>query len=119
VLLAQGKATDALSEFQREQDHSFLILGIPLALDALGQRVEADKYIARAIDDEQVANAAAYQIALVYAARGDKDRAFTWLERAYRQRDAGMLWIKYDPLLKGLRSDPRFAALVVKMGVFD
>ena len=119
VLLAQGKAAEALSEFQREQDHSFSILGIPLALDALGQHAEADKYIARAIDDEQVANAAAYQIALVYAARGDKDRAFTWFERAYRQRDAGMLWIKYDPLLKGLRSDPRFAALVAKVGVFD
>jgi serine/threonine-protein kinase len=119
VLLAQGKTAEALSEFQREQDHSFAILGVPLALDALGKHAEADKYIARAIGDEQVANGAAYQIALVYAARGDKDRAFTWFERAYRQRDAGMLWIKYDPLLKGLRSDPRFAALVAKVGVFD
>jgi TPR repeat protein len=60
-------------------------------------------------------DAAAYQIALIYANRGDADAAFHWLQRALDQRDAGMHWMKFDPLLKGLRSDPRFQALLVKM----
>jgi hypothetical protein len=40
----------------------------------------------------------------------ERDHAFRWFDRAYLQRDAGMLWIKYDP---------RFAAIVAKMGVFE
>ena len=62
---------------------------------------------------------AAYQIALIYAGRHDLDRCYTWLDRAFEQRDAGMLWLKFDPRLKALRADPRFVALTTKMGVFD
>jgi serine/threonine-protein kinase len=58
---------------------------------------------------------AAYQIAEVFAWRGEKDQAFEWLERAYRQRDGGLSSIKGDPLLKSLRADPRFNALLRKL----
>ena len=51
----------------------------------------------------------------MYAARGDANRSFEWLERAYRQRDAGMHWMKFDPLLQPLRQDPRFKALLAEM----
>jgi hypothetical protein len=54
----------------------------------------------------------AYQISYVYAARGDVDRAISWLERAYRQSDAGLLAIKHDPMLKSLEGDPRFKAIL-------
>lgn len=53
--------------------------------------------------------------ALIHAARKDADGAFRWLDRAYRQRDAGMLWIKGEPLLKDLRPDPRFHRLLQQM----
>ena len=42
----------------------------------------------------------AYQIAAVYAFRGEADRAFEWLDRAYVQRDGGLTEMKGDPLLK-------------------
>ena len=51
----------------------------------------------------------------MYAFRGEPDRAFEWLERAYRQRDAGLMEIKADPLLKNLERDPRYGAFLKKM----
>ena len=57
----------------------------------------------------------AYQIAEVFGWRGEKDRAFEWLERAYQQRDGGLSSIKTDPLLTSLRADPRFNALLRKL----
>jgi eukaryotic-like serine/threonine-protein kinase len=59
----------------------------------------------------------AYDIALLYADLGDKDEAFKWLNTAYQERDVGMLSLKTDFLLDPLRSDPRFAELVLKMGL--
>jgi TolB-like protein/tetratricopeptide (TPR) repeat protein len=103
VLLAQQKPQAALAEFAREQQRDFKLLGMPLALDRLGRRAEADSLLAQAVAVEAIENGAAYQVAIVYAARGDTERAFHWLERAYRQRDAGMHWMKYDPLLQPLK----------------
>jgi serine/threonine-protein kinase len=57
----------------------------------------------------------AFQIAEVYAWRGEKNSAFEWLERAYAQRDGGLADIKIDPLLDSLRGDPRYKALLRTM----
>jgi serine/threonine-protein kinase len=61
------------------------------------------------------ADHASYQIAEVYAWRGEKDRAFEWLDKAYQQHDTGLCGIKTDPMLAGLRGDPRFAAMLAKV----
>jgi tetratricopeptide (TPR) repeat protein len=113
VALAQGDPSAALAEFEQEPDRDFQAVGPPLALDALGRKAEADRALAAA--ERKAGNGSAYQIALIHAARKDTDGAFKWLNRAYAQRDAGMLWVKFDPLLKDLRSDPRFHALLQKM----
>jgi len=65
---------------------------------------------------DQSADGSAYQIAEAYAWRGDADKAFDWLERAYAQRDGGLSQVQYDPLLREVRADPRYAALVKKLG---
>ena len=57
----------------------------------------------------------AYQIAQAYAFRGESDKAFDRLERAYKQRDPGLTQIKIDPLLKILRHDQRFIELLKKI----
>ena len=57
----------------------------------------------------------AYQLAQVYSRRGENGRAIEWLERAYSQRDPGLLNLKEDPLLSNLRGDPRYTALLKKM----
>ena len=59
----------------------------------------------------------AYQIALVYAVRGEKNKAFEWLQVSFDNHDAGTLGLFADPLLRGLRGDPRYKNLLAKLGL--
>ena len=65
------------------------------------------------------AETAAYQIAGLYGYRGDKDRAFEWLERARRQRDAGLAGLRQETYLNKIKDDPRWKAFLHKMGLAD
>ncbi len=57
-------------------------------------------------------------VASLYALAGDKDSAFKWLDKAYVERDGeDITLLKVDPAFKNLRSDPRFAALLRRMGL--
>ena len=58
-----------------------------------------------------------YQIAQIYAWRGEADRAFEWLEQAFATRDNGLNMIQVDPLLRGVHGDPRYAAMLKKLGL--
>jgi hypothetical protein len=59
----------------------------------------------------------AYGIALVYAGLGEKDQAFAWLEKAYEEHAFKMAWLKVEPRWDSLRSDPRFADLLRRIGL--
>ena len=59
----------------------------------------------------------AYQIAQVYAWRGENDKAFEWLQIALDNHDTGMVSLLIDPLLHGLQHDARFNSLLVKIGL--
>ena len=78
---------------------------------------ESDAALARLI--ETSADTAAYQVAEIYAYRGEKDRAFEWLERARRQRDSGLGSLRSDLFLANLQGDPRWDAFVRTMGLAD
>lgn len=84
---------------------------------AQGRRKEADDALASLKDT--ISEVAAYQIAEVYGYRGDRDMAFQWLERARRQRDPGLAWMKIDSVLEGLHGDPRWGAFLAEMGLSD
>ena len=58
-----------------------------------------------------------YGIALVCAGLGDKDQAFAWLARALEDRSHWLVWLKLDPRFDVLRSDRRYADLVVAVGL--
>jgi tetratricopeptide (TPR) repeat protein len=55
-----------------------------------------------------------YEVAGVYAQLGDKDRAFVWLDKAYRNRSC-LYWLRVDPRFDSIRSDPRFQELLAKI----
>ncbi|MGH9357065.1 MAG: TPR end-of-group domain-containing protein, partial [Terriglobia bacterium] len=57
----------------------------------------------------------AFSIALVYTGLGDHDNALEWLEKSYQDRSTFMVYVKADPLLDPVRSDPRFIALLRRM----
>jgi hypothetical protein len=87
--------------------------GQALAYHALGREQDSNAALARLIAKYDID--VAYQIAEVYAYRGESDKSFEWLERAYKQRDAGLPEAKTDPLWKNLRQDRRFTELLKKI----
>lgn len=114
--LMEGRPDAALAAFRQVEDEAFRLHGTALAQYAAGRRAEADAALHRL--EAQYANDCAYQIAEVYAARGDADRAFEWLDRAYEQRDGALpADVKVSRLLDGLRRDPRYGALLRRIGL--
>jgi TolB-like protein/DNA-binding winged helix-turn-helix (wHTH) protein len=113
VQLIDGKAQEALATFQSNSREEFRGAGVAMAQhtrgDAQASQEALDKLIATS------AGNAAYQIAEVYAWRGEKDKAFEWLERAYRQQDGGITSVKSDVRLASLHGDPRYAAMLHKL----
>lgn len=100
---------------QRETDNGYRHCGLALALGALRRMSESDSELA--IAEKTFPEEKAYWIALVYSARNEPDRAFAWLDRAFRQHDDGLLWIKGEPLLKNLVLDPRYKVFIRKMNL--
>jgi len=82
--------------------------------NALGNRAASDQALAELI--EKFPNRPT-EIAHVYARRAEPDAAFQWLERAFSRRDSGMLWLKNDVALRPLLADPRYNALLRRMGL--
>ena len=115
VLVAEGKPQQALAEIEKEPLQWGKLTGQALAYHALGRDQDSNAALAGLI--AKYNNGAAYQIAEVYAFRGESDKSFDWLERAYKQRDGGLTEIKNDPLLKNLRHDPRYTELLKKMSL--
>ena len=112
--LLEGNPKAALSEF-RKASKARREAGVAMAEHNLGQIANSRRTLDALIAGYALTNA--YQVAEVYAWRGERDAAFAWLERAHAQHDGILVQIKFDPLLTKLRSDPRFAAMVKKMGL--
>lgn len=112
ILLCQQQPQAALEQFERDEPY-YRDVGAALALDQLGRRADSDRSLATA--ERNWGNGMAYQISYIYAARGDTERALAWLERAYRQRDAGLLTIAHDPMLQSLAENARFRAFLSKL----
>jgi TolB-like protein len=111
--LSESKAQDALATFRKVDEEVFRLYGTSMAAHSLRDPKQSQQ----ALEELIAKNAAdsAYQIADVYAWRGENDQAFAWLNRAYAQRDGGLTQVKFDPLLGSLRSDPRYSAFLRKM----
>lgn len=84
---------------------------------ASGRSGKAREIVERVEADELLSDNVHRGLALVYAALGDNDVAFKWLEQSYEKREESMLSLKVDPKVDRLRSDPRFIALLRKIGV--
>jgi TolB-like protein len=111
LALLQGQTREALSAFRSGRGNTdYNLIGIAMAEHALGHASESQSALGAVV--QKHGNVWAYQIAEVYAWRGEKDKALDWLERAYRQRDGGLTYVTYDRYLHSLRGDPRYKALL-------
>ena len=115
VQLLQGQSSLALATFGRINDEAFRLTGIAMAEHSLGHAKESRQALDELI--KKHAGDSAYEIAEVYAWRGEKDKAFEWLERAYRHNDGGLTDLKVDRLIDNLRGDPRYKALLRKLNL--
>jgi tetratricopeptide (TPR) repeat protein len=113
IYLLQGKPQAALEEIQHEPDPGWKLSGLSLAYHALGKKKEADASLAELIEKYQ--SDSALQIAEAYAYRGETDKAFEWLERAFVQRDGGLSEMKGNAFFINIHTDPRYNAFLKKM----
>ncbi len=113
LYLAQSHPQEALAEMDREPELYWRLYGQALAYHTLTRKKEGDAALAELIAKHE--GTAPFQIACVYAFRGEADRAFEWLEQSYTQRDTGLIWLKTDPHLKSLERDARWALFLRKM----
>jgi DNA-binding winged helix-turn-helix (wHTH) protein/Tfp pilus assembly protein PilF len=80
-----------------------------------GQRSEAVKLLDELLEQAKQRSVSAYYIALIYAGLCEKDLAFAWLEKAYKENADGIIFLKVEPGFDDLRSDPRFHDLLRRM----
>ena len=115
VYLDKGMPDSAMTEINKEQDPFWQTQGLAIVYYTLGRKKEADDKLADLI--KNYVNRGSYEIAEVYAYRGEKDNAFKWLERSYNQRDSGLSEMVGDPLMRNIVKDPRYAAFMKKMNL--
>jgi tetratricopeptide (TPR) repeat protein len=88
------------------------------ALALSGQRPAAVIELNRVLALGKERYVPAYDIALIYAALGDTERAFEWLEAGIEDRSTQMAFLAQDPMLDALHPDPRFKSLVERIGIY-
>jgi TolB-like protein/Tfp pilus assembly protein PilF len=119
--LRKGAFADAIAEFQRATTLSpnitFYKAGLGYAYARADKSAEARKLLSELEDLSRRRYVSWCDIAIIYAGLGEKDQAFTFLEKAYEQRDRGFVYMKVAPYLETLRSDPRFQDLLRRVGL--
>ena len=116
----------ALAEYEKISDqgksvsteHQLLACGLGWIYAISGKRAEALK-IAREFQDLSSRGVYVdfYFPAAIYAGMDDKDEAFRLLQKGYEQHSAGILYLGIDPFWEGMRSDPRYADLLRRIGL--
>ena len=112
ALLLASRPEEALRVFEGGLYGWHRDFGLALAYSQLGRDADSRAALGRLVAADERGASIAYHIAQVHAWRGEKDQAFRWLEKGLAVRDPGITYIKFDPLISSLRSDPRYAALL-------
>jgi serine/threonine-protein kinase len=122
-LLHSGNHAESIPEFEKgvELSHGspdlLALLGHGYAV--AGERERAESILARLREASRVRYVPAWDMALVHLALGNVEESFQWLDKAFEERAQGLAHIKVDPHLDPIRSDPRFEALLRRVGLPD
>ncbi len=115
----KGMLVEAIAQLRRAIDLSGRdprdLAGLGHAYALSGRRDEAWKILKEV--KESSSRRDVLWVAEVYAALDEKDQAFEWLDKAYRDRDFTFEFLKYEPYWENLRSDPRFRDLLHRIGL--
>jgi tetratricopeptide (TPR) repeat protein len=141
ALAQKGMLSEAISELERTRDqaagyaitdkntvNSLHASAAPVNLPVVnamlgyvyaiaGRKSDAQKQLQLLRVASRTRYVAPAYLAIVYTGLGDKDQAFAWLEKSYQDRSEHMLYLKVEPLVDPLRSDPRFESLLKGVGL--
>ena len=117
VYAEKGMYTESIAQFLKSGNGPDSLGHLGNAYARAGKVDAAHKTIAQLEENVRKDGVGRYEIALVYAGLGKKQEAFKWLEEAYRAQDVGLVYLKVDPCLNPLRSDPHFDDLVRRVGL--
>ena len=113
----QGSVGALQKAWELEGSILHILAALGRAYAVSGKRDEAKRVLAELQEKSRQSYVPLYSIAIIYAGLGENDKAFEWLEKAYEDRSMFLTWLKVDPQLNSLRADPRFAALLRKVGL--
>jgi adenylate cyclase len=114
ALLLRGDAPGALREIEQDTSEEWKMIGLPMAYHALGRKADSDAALAALI--AKLEKRAPYNIAYVYAFRGEADKAFEWLDKAIEYGDPGLPGIAVESLFDNIHEDPRWLPFLRKIG---
>jgi TolB-like protein/Flp pilus assembly protein TadD len=115
ALLLKGDAAGALVEIQKETNEVWRMIGLPIAYHALGRKAESDKALTALIG--KYGKDGPFNIAYIYAFRGEADKAFEWLDKALEYQDPGISEIVSESrLFANIQADPRWLPFLRKIG---
>ena len=119
--LAKGLYEEAIAASERTVSLSgsdpARVVGLARAYALAGRKAEAHKVLQELRQLSKGAYLPPCYFAAVHVALGENEQAFTWLEKAYRERDTYLTWLKVDEALDPLRPDPRFHELLSRVGL--
>jgi tetratricopeptide (TPR) repeat protein len=113
TLALQGHGEEGLETLRKDSSARARDELLPVVLWKLGRKAESTA----ALDNAKMLypTGSSFNMALSHAYRGERDAAFEWLEKAYRERDPGILWLRIEPPFDSLRGDPRYVDLLRRL----
>ena len=117
IYVEKGLYDQGIQEFLKLGDAPHALGHLANAYARQGRIVEARAILPKLKEHIDKTGIGRYEMALVYVGLKDNDNAFEWLEKAFEARDKGLTYLKIDPCLDPLRSDPRFQNLIKRVGL--
>jgi hypothetical protein len=100
---------------QQEVLDGMRLVGLSMAHHALGQKAESDAALKESI--EKHGRGYSFNIAYVFAFRGEADRSFEWLDKAAEYHDLYLSAVAVHPMFTNIHSDPRWLSFLRKHGM--
>ncbi|CAN5347442.1 hypothetical protein BH11PSE2_BH11PSE2_10520 [soil metagenome] len=111
----QNDTAGAVTEFRAERSKMFRLTGLAIALNRSGDKVGAAQALAELVST--FGDGAAYQQAQIHAQWSQAPQTFAALDRGLAIGDSGLIGLKVDPFMDPVRADPRYAALLKRLGL--
>lgn len=119
--VANSMYPEAIDQFKKAVelagDSPLMLSGLGIAYARSGKQKEAREILNLLKERSNQKYIPPIYIAGIYIGLGDNDRAFKWLEEAYKDRSEWMIYLNIEPMFDPIRNDPRFSELVKRVGL--